>query len=138
MMSIFDCCCGGQKYIVFLTGSKEDKVVFCEKMFSIKLKDISFSEYEFRFGGTNIILQVLENDEELKEVHDMHIKMANGVIYLKRKDEPVRTGKNAFVVFLNGRSKQESEGNIIVSSVVDGSYDECRDGLKKFVKMIKR
>lgn len=138
MMSIFDCCCGGQKYIVFLTGPKEDKAMFCEKMFGIKLKDISFSEYELRFGGANLILQVLENDQELREVHDMHMKMANGVIYLKRKDGPVHTDKSALVVFLNGRSKQESEGNVVVSSVTEDSYADCKDGLKKLVKMIKK
>lgn len=138
MMSVFDCCCGGQKYIVFLTGSKRDKAEFCEKMFGIELKDISFSEYELRFGGANLILQVLENDEELKEVHDMHMKMANGVIYLRRKDEPVHTNKNALVVYLDSASKQESEGNIVVSYVVNDSYADCKDGLKKLVKMIKK
>lgn len=136
-MSVFDCCCGGQKYIIFITGHKKDKDMFLEKMFGIRAKDISFSEYEVRYKCSNLIIQMLENDEDLKEVYDMHTKMANGVVFLRDNDIPVKTNKKALFVYLSGKSKQESEGNIIVSSIEDSSYADCKQGFNKLISKIK-
>lgn len=137
-MPFLDFCCSSQKFVIYVTGSNENKEQFMEKVFAIKTKDLAFTEYSIHIEGALVFIQVLKNEEELESVHNMHMNMANGVIYLKDTDEKIKTNKKALFVLMTGKSKIESERNILVSSVVNGSYEECRSGVEELVKMIKQ
>ncbi|ELA41727.1 uncharacterized protein VICG_01231 [Vittaforma corneae ATCC 50505] len=137
MSNPLNCCCPNQKYTIYITGSMEDKRIFCEKVFNIKLRDISFSENLVHFNGTSLILLVIANEGDLRDVHQMHMKMANAVILLRDRDENVETDKKTLFVRMNGKSQLESENNLIVRSVIKGSYEDARDGVKELTKLIK-
>lgn len=133
----FDCCCPSRKYTLYITGSMEDKKAFCQNIFGLKLKDISFSENLVRFNGVSLILLVISSEEELKDVHQMHMRMANGIVMLRRSDEAPRGEKKVLFVRMNGRTQLESENNTIVCSVVDGAYSEAKKAMKEFTGLIK-
>lgn len=115
----------------------ESKKTFCSNVFGIRLKDISFSETLVRFNGTSLILLVMSSEEELTDVHEMHMRMANGIIMLRNSDEIPRTDKKTLFVRMNGSTQLESDGNLVVRSVVNGSYEEAKDGVKKLTALIK-
>jgi hypothetical protein len=137
-MSIFDCCCQDKKYVIYINGSDEDKELFLNKVFGLKLKDISFSEYKVTVDGAIIYLQALRNQKEMISVHDMHTNMANGVIFLQNHDQKVDSNKKALVIFMNGKTRLENEGNMIVSSVVNQNFEDAKKGVNALVKMIKQ
>lgn len=136
-MSFFDFCCGNQKFVIYVTGTNESKELFMSQVFGIKLKDLSFCEYTTTIEGSIVFIQVLRNENELNSVHDMHMNMANGVIFLKEQDEKLKTTKKALFVLMSGKSRIESEANVLVSSVVDGNFDDCKKSVNGLVKMIK-
>lgn len=115
----------------------EDKKIFCEKVFNIKLRDISFSENLVHFNGASLILLVIANEEDLKDVHQMHMKMANAVIMLRDRDENLESDKKVLFVRMNGKSQLESENNLIVRSVIKGSYEDVKEGVRELTKLIK-
>ena len=137
-MSIFDCCCNSQKFVIYVTGSNENKELFMSQVFGIKVKDLSFSEYCTAIEGSTVYIQLLKDENALDPVHDMHMNMANGVVFLREKDEKVKTNKKALFVLMNGKSRLESEGNILVSSVVNGSFNECKNGVNDLIRSIKK
>lgn len=137
MFNIFDCCCSSQRYVVYVTGSVENKKIFYEKVFNKKLKDLSFSETLVTYNCTNLILLTINNEKDVKDVHEMHMKMANGIIILEDRDEEMTATKPTLFVKMNGRSRIEKEKNLIVCSVENDKFDESRRGVKKLTNMIK-
>lgn len=137
-MSIFNCCCQDQKFLIYINGADEDKELFLNEVFGIKLKDLSFSEYKVTIEGVIVYLQVLRNQKDMSSVHDMHLNMANGVIFLQSHDQKVNTNKKSLIVLMNGKSRMENEGNVIVSSVINGNFNESKQGVNELVKMIKQ
>ncbi|KAM0680541.1 hypothetical protein GINT2_001229 [Glugoides intestinalis] len=131
------CCCSKKKYVIYITGSLEHKRRFCEAVFNIKLKDISFSENMVTFNGTNLILLVIANEENLEDVHKMHMKMANAVIALSTTNKLPNTEKKTLFVKMNGHSNLEGDNNVIVRSVENESFSEVKKGVKELIKLLK-
>lgn len=137
MRSLISCCYPSQKYTIYISGSYSDKKVFCKKVFDLDLLDIAFSESMVRFNGTSLILLTIANEQEINEVHQMHIKRSNGVIFLRDTDEIVDKNCKSLFVRMNGKSQLESENNTIVRSVTLGSYEDAKDGVKSLIRLIK-
>lgn len=137
MVNISCCCCSKKKYVIYITGSLEHKRRFCEAVFNLKLKDISFSENMVTFNGTNLILLVIANEENLEDVHKMHMKMANAVIALSNNDKLPETGKKTLFVKMNGHSHLESDNNLIIRSVDNEEFNEAKKGVKELIKLLK-
>jgi hypothetical protein len=124
--------------VIYLTGSYKNKELFMFQVFGIKIKDSSFSEYKTTVEGSTVYVQLLKDENGLDSVHDMHMNMANGIIFLKENDQKIKTNKKVLFVLMNGKSEIESDENLLVSSIVDNSFEESRKGVDDLVKLIKK
>lgn len=136
-MGLFNFCCDSRNYVIFLTGKDEDKKVFLKKVFNVEYKDLNFCEYDTSIGWYNLIVQVLRKEEDIKEVYERHIKSSDAVVYLSDVDEPVTVKNHSLFVLMNGKSNQESEGRLLISSVENNNYKDCKNKLKQLIKNIK-
>lgn len=116
----------------------KDKQAFCENVFKIRLRDTSFFEKTVSSNGLSLILYVISNEEDLKDMHQMHMKMANAIIMLRKGDENHDVDKPTLFIRLGGKSQLENDGNLVVRSLVGDSYGDARDGVKELTKLIKQ
>lgn len=138
-MGLFNFCCDSRSYVIFLVGNKEDKKTFLKNVFNLEAKDVNFSEYEVSIGWSPAVIQMLDNDnDEVKEVYDMHMRSCNGVIRLSNDEEPISVTKDTLLVFMNGRPIQQSEGKLLVASVENNNYKDCKNKLKSLLKNINK
>jgi hypothetical protein len=138
MVIPLNCCCPTQKYTVYVSGSFNDKKLFYQKVFKTEIKDISFSEHFVRFNGTSLILLMISNEENLGDVHKMHMERSNAIIMLRNSDEGIDRNKNTLFIRMNGKSHLESENNVIIRSVINGSFEDAKDGVKALTRLIKK
>lgn len=136
------CCpptfCQGANHIIFLIGKKEHKAAFLKNVLEIDTKEKAFTEYKTKYKSTPLIVQSCEVDANLKELNELHSKMACGVVYLSEEDKPYECDNNMLFVLVNGKSRQESDERVIVASVQHDSYDDCKKGFGRLVDNLKK
>lgn len=131
-------CCGAQKHIIYIVGQKDHKEQFLEHVLKIKHTSEPFAEAEVSHKGVSLLLQTCEVGDRLTEVTQLHSKMACGIIYISETDVCVNYENYILFVLMNKKSKQASDERVIVASVVDGDYGECKQGFDKLVDNLNK
>lgn len=73
----------------------------------------------------------------IEEIDTLHSKASCGVVYLSELDKAITPRKRTLFILMNGKSQQVSDERVIVASVANGSYSECKTGLNKLIDMVK-
>lgn len=137
-MSLFGCCYGENKQIIYVVGSKENKDLFFRNVLNAEPTSEHFLEIERSFGAKSVIIQSTHLGVGVPEINSLHKKIACGLVYISDKDEAIDSTKKTLFVLMNKKSKQESDDRFIVASVVNGSYTECKSGFTKLVDLISQ
>ncbi|KAI4290833.1 hypothetical protein PAPHI01_0107 [Pancytospora philotis] len=135
-------CCGTScferdKHVVYLIGRKQYKDAFIKNIFGLTGEKEAYSEFTVNYKSMDLIVQMCDMDTQPYELDELHSSLACIVVYLTEEDRPVTFGNYTLLVLMNARSKQFSEDRLTVTSVVDGSFDECKKGFDMLVGSIK-
>lgn len=129
-------CVGTSQKTIFLYGNKKYKDPFLEHVLGITPTNKTFYEYEYKKSAKRIRIQTCELGNGLDEVKEMHSKVADGVIYLSITDKIQRVEKPTLFVLMDQRSKQTTEDNLIVTSVLNGEYHDAREKFNLLLEKI--
>lgn len=131
-------CCDSSMHTVFILGSKENKSLFFEKVLFLKFEPEAFTEIKFKYNSTPLLIQSCEVGDNLDEIKTLHSKTSCGIIYLSDKDIFLNFDSHSLFVLMNHKSKQISDGNLIITSVINDNWEECKEGFNKFVENLNK
>lgn len=130
-------CCGAYKHVIYLIGKKEHKDLFLKNVLNIDASSDTFQEQEIKDFGVPLVIQTCELSPRLREIRSLHTKMACGVVYVSSEDVSVDFSSFTLFVLMNKQTRQKNDSNMIVSSVIENNWEECKEGFKKLVETIK-
>ena len=127
-------CCESSKHIILVVGSTEDKKAFYKNVLDIDVEDKSFAEHEIKYNSVPLIIQSVETGHGMEEVEELHARSSCGVVHLTREDIPAEYPSYTLFVLIGSESRQTPEQRTMVSSVLGGSWEDCKQGFNTLVK----
>ncbi|KAI5168316.1 hypothetical protein PAEPH01_0029 [Pancytospora epiphaga] len=126
-------CCGlscyeTRKHIIYIIGEKAHKEEFVRKVLDVVPNNDAFEEFNVNYKHTPLVIQSCYVDTTLEEIDNTHSKLACGIVYLSKTDKPVSYNNHTLFVLMGSKSRQVSEDRLIVASVQNESYAECKEG----------
>lgn len=130
-------CCESTKHVVYIIGQKQHKDAFIKNVFGLSKEQEAYSEFEAKYDGYDLVVQLCDLDTQPNELHELHSSFSCMVVYLTVEDKPVTFGNYTLFVLMGKQSKMMTEDQLTITSVVNDSYDECKRGFSSILQAIK-
>ncbi len=129
-------CYGSEIHTIFVIGDKENKINFFKNVLDIEYKTDPFFEKKIVYNSVELLVLSCEVGDNLEDIMNLHSKASCAIVLLSNVDVPLVYDKFTLFVLMNKKSVQITDNHLVVASVINEDWNDCKEGFGTLVRYI--